>query len=433
MSCKKLADFCEIVMGQSPPGELCNQSGIGLPLLNGPTEFGIRHPHPKQYTVRSTRIAQVDDILFCVRGSTTGRMNWADQEYVIGRGVAAIRHRNGSQFQPFVKALLELELSNLLLKATGSTFPNVSRKDLEDLAVGIEDKKEQERISEFIGALEKKIYLNHTTNETLEEMARAIFKSWFVDFDPVRAKMDGRQPFGMDAETAALFPDELVHVNGELIPKGWEFQRVGEFLSIKHGFAFKGEFFSKEPTNSILLTPGNFRIGGGFKDDKLKFYDGPIPADYVMQGGELLLTMTDLSKAGDTLGYPAFVPDFPKRYQYLHNQRVGRVDFQVENDCHIFFYHLFCLQEYRHYVLATASGSTVKHSSPKYIESFKFAAPPLDLMEHFTKLSAPFFEMQSKNGLESLSLTEIRDTLLPRLLSGEITIGEAEKIVEKVA
>ena len=124
-----LADACIIVMGQSPPGASCNTGGIGLPLLNGPTEFGPYHPSPVQFTTDARKRAQPGDILFCVRGST-GRMNWADEEYAIGRGIAAIRHRRDPRIQPFVRTVIEYSLPHLLIQATGSTFPNVSAEQL---------------------------------------------------------------------------------------------------------------------------------------------------------------------------------------------------------------------------------------------------------------------------------------------------------------
>ena len=125
----KLTDIAQIVMGQSPEGETCNITGQGLPLLNGPTEFGIKYPNPVQYTLDPRKISEVNDILFCVRGSTTGKMNWADQKYAIGRGLAAIRHKNGNEYQSYLKAFLDYNLPNLLQCATGSTFPNVSTSD----------------------------------------------------------------------------------------------------------------------------------------------------------------------------------------------------------------------------------------------------------------------------------------------------------------
>ena len=99
-----LSEVAMIIMGQSPQGETCNVNGKGLPLLNGPTEFGIKSPTPIQFTIDPKKKCQIGDVLFCVRGSTTGRMNWADKVYAIGRGLAAIRHKEGSEYQHFIKA-----------------------------------------------------------------------------------------------------------------------------------------------------------------------------------------------------------------------------------------------------------------------------------------------------------------------------------------
>src|SRR5436190_3176825 len=103
----------------------------------------------------------------------------------------------------------------------------------------------------------------------------------------------------------------------------WQPTILGELIDVKHGFAFQGEFIHDEPCGDILLTPGNFAIGGGFKANKFKYYDGPVPDEFVLSEGDLLVTMTDLSKQSDTLGYPAVVPA-PRSdgRRYLHNQRV---------------------------------------------------------------------------------------------------------------
>ena len=118
-------------------------------------------------------------------------MNWADQEYAIGRGIAAIRHRHEPALQPFVRGVIELELPELLAQATGSTFPNVSAYQLAEISYPCLDKYEQRAIAHILGTLDDKIELNRRMNQTLEAMARALFTSWFVDFDPVRAKMEG--------------------------------------------------------------------------------------------------------------------------------------------------------------------------------------------------------------------------------------------------
>src|SRR6266536_108335 len=103
---------------------------------------------------------------------------------------------------------------------------------------------------------------------------------------------------------------------------GWKMLRLGDAVEIKHGFAFPGSEFSSNPGYPTVVTPGNFRIGGGFQQTKLKTFSGDVPDGFVLEPGDLIITMTDLSKTGDTLGYPAFVPG---DRTYLHNQRIGKV------------------------------------------------------------------------------------------------------------
>ena len=156
--------------------------------------------------------------------------------------------------------------------------------------------------------------------------------------------------------------------------EGWKEYKPGDLIHIKHGYAFKGEYFTSEETNNILLTPGNFKIGGGFKDDKLKYYNGPIPKDYVLKENDIVVTMTDLSKMADTLGFSAKVPSCNSNI-YLHNQRIGLVekkdvDFDID-----FLYWLLRFESYQKFVAGSATGATVKHTSPSKIYAFKFKAP----------------------------------------------------------
>jgi type I restriction enzyme S subunit len=105
----------------------------------------------------------------------------------------------------------------------------------------------------------------------------------------------------------------------------WRQACLEDLIEVKHGFAFQGQFFHDDPPGDVLLTPGNFAIGGGFKGDKLKYYRGPTPEEFVLGEGDLLITMTDLSKRADTLGFPALVPRSTGTARYLHNQRLGKV------------------------------------------------------------------------------------------------------------
>ena len=151
---------------------------------------------------------------------------------------------------------------------------------------------------------------------------------------------------------------------------------LGDYIRIKHGFAFKGDYITTEDNGVVLVTPGNFEIGGGFKEKKCKFFSAEYPVDYVLHAGDLIVTMTDLSKQGDTLGFSALVPNSNRTY--LHNQRIGLVDvFNPEADKD-YIYWFMRTPYYQKTIVATASGSTVKHTSPLRICDVKIELPPLD-------------------------------------------------------
>lgn len=161
----------------------------------------------------------------------------------------------------------------------------------------------------------------------------------------------------------------------------WREVALSEVVDVKHGFAFSGESIREEPPGDILLTPGNFAIGGGFKADKFKYFQGDIPEDYVLNEGDLIVTMTDLSKQSDTLGYPALIPK-ASCFRFLHNQRLGRV--LIHTDAGLakrYLYYLLCTSDYRNEVLASASGTTVKHTSPSRILAHKVRLPPLPVQK----------------------------------------------------
>lgn len=151
---------------------------------------------------------------------------------------------------------------------------------------------------------------------------------------------------------------------------------LGDYIRIKHGFAFKGDFITTEDNGVVLVTPGNFEIGGGFKEKKCKFFSDDYPTDYVLHPGDLIVTMTDLSKQGDTLGFSALVPNSQRTY--LHNQRIGLVDvFNPEADKG-YIYWFMRTPRYQKTVVATSSGSTVKHTSPSRICEVEIDLPPLN-------------------------------------------------------
>jgi type I restriction enzyme S subunit len=338
----------------------------------------------------------------------------------------------------------------LISRATGTTVQGIKRTEFAKVIITLPPLPEQKAIAHILGSLDDKIELNRKMNETLEAMAQALFKSWFVDFDPVidnalaaeneipeelqeRAEIRaalGNEHTSLPTEIRKLFPSEFIYTD-EMgwIPKGWEIKALNDLISIKHGYAFKGEYFSPIPTNDILLTPGNFCIGGGFKADKFKYYSGEIPDDYVLEEWDLIVTMTDLSKEADTLGFPAFVPN-GKGYRYLHNQRLGRVITGDASVGKMYLYQCLCSSGYRDEILASASGSTVKHTSPSKILAHTIAISNASLEGFFDDKCKKYFEKIHVNNEVTRELSKLRDTLLPKLLSGEFRIEDAEKLVE---
>jgi len=163
---------------------------------------------------------------------------------------------------------------------------------------------------------------------------------------------------------------------GERIPKGWKKVKVGEYIKVKHGYAFKGKYITNEETDTILVTPGNFKIGGGFKSSKFKYYNSEYPEEYVLTEGDIVVTMTDLSKESDTLGYSAKIPSIKNKI-LLHNQRIGLVEFKNNEVSKEFIYWLMRTPEYHWYCVSSASGTSIMHTSPSRIENYEFYLPPL--------------------------------------------------------
>lgn len=163
---------------------------------------------------------------------------------------------------------------------------------------------------------------------------------------------------------------EIDGVADTLISDDWEVKSLGEILTIKHGYGFEGDSFSAEDNGFIVVTPGNFKLNGGFQKPQASiFYIGKYPKEFNLKPNDLVIMMTDLSKEGDTLGNPAIIPD--DNYQYLHNQRIGLINCNSDNFDKNYLFHLLCSKDYHKAVVSTAAGSTVKHTSPKRIYTIK--------------------------------------------------------------
>lgn len=383
---------------------------------------------------------QENDVLVNITGDSVARVCLLDPTVLparVNQHVAILRPKPAEIDPLFLRYFLVSPSSQSLLLAlasAGATRNALTKSMLESLEIPPLQIDEQRKIGRHLKQLDDKIELNRRMNETLEAMARALFRDWFVDFGPTRRKAEGAtdptaimgQAFPPEkaAAIATLFPARLED-NG--LPNGWGLQPLSDFMSVKHGYAFKGEFFSEDVEQDILVTPGNFRIGGGIKLRKLKYYSGPVDDDYVLKNGDFIVTMTDLSKQGDTLGYPAIVP-FSYDKRFLHNQRIGKVNFEGNNLIWPYFYYFMRSPQYRDDILGSASGSTVKHTAPKKILATECIFND-EVVRAFSELVASFEEKIAANQQENQTLAEMRDLLLPKLMSGKIRLKDAEEAV----
>lgn len=186
--------------------------------------------------------------------------------------------------------------------------------------------------------------------------------------------------------------------------------QLADIIDIKHGFAFNGEYISANDNGIVLVTPGNFKIGGGFQEDKCKFFCGEVPKEYILKPGAFIVTMTDLSKGIDTLGYSAIIPKHHNRL-YLHNQRIGLVDF-ISDECDKgYIYYLMQTHTYQRSIANSSTGSTVHHTSPTKIKEYCFVAPELSQQRKIAKILSAYDDLIENNQKQIKLLEEAAQRL----------------------
>ena len=338
----------------------------------------------------------------------------------------------------------------LLALNIGSVQPSIKVPHLLNLEIKIPELLKQKECIQVLSKLDDKIQLNSQINQTLEQIAQALFKSWFVDFDPVRAKVqalsDGlsleqaelaamqaisgkipeeltalsqRQPdrYAELAETAKAFPCEMVEVDGVEVPRGWEVKRIDEIANIIKGKSYKSSELEKSKT--ALVTLKSFNRGGGYRLDGLKEYTGKYKPEQEVFAGELIIAYTDVTQAADVIGKPAMVMS-DSNYQHL----VISLDVSVVRPFNDVYKHfLYCLamtESFQVHTKSFCTGTTVLHLGKDAVPSFEFINPGNELLHVFYKQTSPIFEKINLQIEENKNLEKARDLLLPRLLSGEI-------------
>ena len=253
-------------------------------------------------------------------------------------------------------------------------------------------------------------------NRNLEAIAQAIFKSWFVDFDPVRAKMEGRQPAGMNAVTAALFPDSFEESLLGEIPKRWEIKPLDRIANFLNGLALQ-KYPSIDDDYLPAIKIAELRRGVTKSSGRAS---SNIKTEYVVEDGDILFSWSGSLEVCIWCGgrgalnqhlFKVTSTEFPKWFYYQWVK-----------------YYLPNFQ-----AIAASKATTMGHIQRHHLTEVQVLVPPEDTLQMMGKRMTPLLNLIVSNSLESLALRAIRDNLLPKLMLGEIRAKEAEKILEDVA
>ncbi len=296
----------------------------------------------------------------------------------------------------------------LLKNASTVGTPGIGQplSSLKAIRVPLPPLPEQKAIAHILGTLDDKIELNRRMNVTLEAMARALFQSWFVDFDPVRAKLDGRQPAGLDAATAALFPAHFQESTLGELPQGWRIGTLGELVELR--------------TDRVDPTPS--------KDDKRYVALEDMPSKSIDLSNHQLGSAVNSS-------ITAFRKDdvlFGSMRPYFHKVGLAFFDGITRTTTFVlrprkdYFRHFALMHFFSDDVVAHATiasvGTTIPYVKWDSLENYKIPIPPDTLLDAFEKAVSPFIQRIAAQGEESHTLATLRDALLPKLLSGELQV-----------
>lgn len=375
-----LSDIARVTMGQSPKKEFVSSTQEGLPLLNGPTEFGSSHPTPVQWSTSFSKTAEPGDILFCVRGSTTGRMNWADQQYAIGRGIASIGAIN-PQERHFVRAAIDLVLPELLAAATGSTFPNVSRLQLSELPVALPSAAVRTEISGLLGALDDKIESNRKQQYVGERLLRALIERILGQF----SKAD-----------STTFDAYCTYSKESVLP-----ENVGsgdKYIALEH-----------MPRGSIFLNSWENAELAGIASNKNRFRQG----DLLFGKLRPYFKKVGVAPVSGVCSTDILVLR-PRLREFLPLITVvASSDALIDS------------------ISASATGTRMPRASWKDIGAWSVPRIPDETLIVLLQPANQLMTFLEALSFQNLKLTEVRDALLPELMSGRMRVDEVGRLVSE--
>jgi len=288
----------------------------------------------------------------------------------------------------------------------------ITGSDLARLPIPLPPLSEQRAIAHILGTLDDKIELNRQMNATLVAMARALFKSWFVDFDPVHAKAEGRDP-GLPREIADLFPDSFEESELGGIPKGWEVRGLDEIARFLNGLALQ-KYPPDDGRSLPVIKIAQLHSGSTAGADAAS---ADLEADYIVQDGDVLFSWSGSLECVLWAGgrgalnqhlFRVTSPDYPKwsYFLWIHQH----------------------LDDFRH--IAAGKATTMGHIQRHHLSDAKVVMPPAPLLRPFDVVFGPLIDGLWHRRVESRTLAALRDTVLPKLISGELRVKDTERFIE---
>lgn len=363
-----------------------------------------RKANPQPYDVILSRRCNPGETAFVPPGFTGA----------LGQNLVLLRAADSKMHPPFLRWLVRgTEWWDQIGKFinVGAIFDSLRCADIPNFELSIPPLPEQKNIAHILGTLDDKIELNRRMSATLEAMARALFKSWFIDFDPVRAKLDGSRPSGLDPATATLFSDSFQESPLGPIPKGWKTGRLDDIADVFMGLSPKGDSYNSSGIGVPLIN-GPVEFG--------EYY--PVKTKWT-EAATRLSAVDDLifCVRGSTTGRRV-VSDG----EYCIGRGVCAI--RAKHGFHNFIYEImnFGLDS----LLEKTTGSVFPNLSAPDIKGFQILIPAPSIIEVFEHMTKPLVQRIQSNHRELRELSTLRDTLLPKLLGGELSVMETEKRIE---
>ena len=421
-----------IVTGKTPPSSIQGAFGGDIPFvtpidLDGRrmiastarslTEKGVKVVYNSRIPARSVMVS-------CI-GSDMGKAAIAARECVTNQQINSIVVDSGDE-PLFAYYNLSNRKAEIRAAAGGSAQPILNKSGFGQFDILLPPPNQQRAIAHILGTLDDKIELNRRMNETLEAMARALFKFWFVDFDPVRAKMSGRDP-GLPQHLADLFPDRLVESELGEIPEGWEVTPFSECVEVVRGLSYKGSGLSSDGVPMHNLN--SIYEGGGYKHDGLKGYDGEHKSQHVARAGDLIVANTEQGHDRLLIGYAAIVPtSFVNETLFSHH--IYRVR---PKDCMALTSNYLCqllnTRGMHEIVSGFANGTTVNMLPMDALQTPQIVVPAKPVLAVFNDLAEAAHRRHEEMIDGSRTLAALRDALLPNLISGELRVRGAKRFI----